>query len=87
MVGCHINKFKGNDFFPENYKLDKIDKVDDSVAAAAMIYPAVTLKHNVPMLFAMFDADEIWYGSERYKNALYNSKDQMRIKYDLEKNV
>ncbi len=67
MVGCHINKFKGNDFFPENYKLDKIDKVDDSVAAAAMIYPAVTLKHNVPMLFAMFDADEVRDKEKREK--------------------
>lgn len=39
------------------------------------------------LLNAMFDADEIWYGSERYKNVLYNSKDQMLIEYDLKKNI
>ena len=39
------------------------------------------------LLDAMFDADEIWYGSERYKNVLYNAKDQMLIEYDLEKNL
>ena len=39
------------------------------------------------LLDAMFDADEIWYGSKRYKNVLHNSKDQMLIEYDLEKNV
>lgn len=47
----------------------------------------ITFSSYDELLNAMFDADEIWYGSERYKNALYNSKDQMHIEYDLEKNV
>jgi len=47
----------------------------------------ITFDSYDELLDAMFDADEIWYGSERYKNVLYNSKDQMHIKYDLEKNI
>lgn len=47
----------------------------------------ITFSSYDELLDAMFDADEIWYGSERYKNALYNSKDQMLIEYDLEKNI
>lgn len=47
----------------------------------------ITFSSYDELLDAMFDADEIWYGSERYKNALYNFKDQMLIEYDLKKNI
>lgn len=47
----------------------------------------ITFDSYDELLDAMFDADEIWYGSEKYKNDLYNSKDQMLIEYDLEKNI
>ena len=39
------------------------------------------------LLNAMFDADEIWYGSERYKNALYNKKNEMIVEYDFTENI
>ena len=39
------------------------------------------------LLDAMFDADEIWYGSERYKNALYNKKNEMIVEYDFTENI
>lgn len=56
-VGSYINLIQGNDLFPEDYTPDEIDAVDDSVQAAAMIYPALTYRYNVPMLFASFDAE------------------------------
>jgi len=31
----------------------------------------------------LFDADEIWYGTEKHKNIFYNRKDEMLIQYDL----
>lgn len=39
------------------------------------------------LLDAMFDADEIWYGSERYKNALYNKKNEMIVEYDFNESI
>lgn len=56
-VGSYINLIQGNDLFPEGYIPDEIDAVDDHVQAAAMIYPALTYRYNVPMLFASFDAE------------------------------
>ena len=32
---------------------------------------------------AMFDADEIWQGTTRMNNILYNRRDEMLVKYDL----
>lgn len=56
-VGSYINLIASQDHFPEGYIPDEIDLVDDSVQAAAMIYPALTYRYNVPMLFASFDAE------------------------------
>ena len=38
------------------------------------------------LLDAMFDADEIWYKSTKYKNVLHNRRNEMLIAYDLEGN-
>lgn len=35
------------------------------------------------LLDAMFDADEIWYGSTRYKNTFYNKKNEMIVEHDF----
>ena len=35
------------------------------------------------LLDAMFDADEIWYGSTKYKNTLYNKKNEMIVEHDF----
>lgn len=35
------------------------------------------------LLDAMFDADEIWYGSTRFKNMFFNMRNEMLIEWDL----
>lgn len=64
-VGTYINLIMGNDLFPENYTPDEIDLVDDTVNAPAMIYPALTFDFNVPMLFAMFDDEDVRNDTKR----------------------
>lgn len=55
----YINIIMRNDLFPHDYQKDDIDAVDDSVIAPAMIYPALSYRNNVPMLFAMFNDEEV----------------------------
>ncbi len=52
-------------FFPEDFIPDEIDEVDDTIVAPAMIYPALTYEHNVPMLFSMFDDESVRNESTR----------------------
>lgn len=57
---CHyINHIQNGDFYPEDYQKDEIDAVDGTLSSAAMIYPATTFNANVPMLFAMFDDEDV----------------------------
>lgn len=58
-IGYFINRLQGNNLFPEDYIPDNIDAVDDHIMAAAMIYPALSFNSNVPMLFALFDDDDV----------------------------
>lgn len=58
-VGTYINLIMGNDLLPNGYHKDKIDKVDDSIIAPAMIYPALSYNQNIPMLFAMFNDQSV----------------------------
>jgi len=58
-IGTFINVIQGNNYFPEDYIPDEIDAVNDHVSSAAMIYPALSFRYNVPMLFAMFDSEEV----------------------------
>lgn len=62
-----INVIQGNDYFPENYIPDEVDAASDSVSSAAMIYPAMSFRYNVPMLFCMFDAKQVRNETEREK--------------------
>jgi len=64
-VGTYINLIMGKNLFPEDYILDEIDEVDDTIVAPAMIYPALTYEHNVPMLFSMFDDESVRNESTR----------------------
>lgn len=57
-VGSFINLIMNQDVFPEDYEPDEIDMVSDSVDVAGLIYPVMTFRYNVPMLFALFD-DEL----------------------------
>ena len=58
-VGSFINKVRGQDLFPKGYVKDEIDEVDDSVINAAMIYPALDFYNNIPMLFSLFDDNDV----------------------------
>lgn len=58
-IGTYINQIVGNTCFPEDYTPDEIDGVVDSVLAVGMIYPALTYKYNVSMLFSSFDANAV----------------------------
>lgn len=64
-VGCYINLIMGNDLLPSGYQKDDVDMTDDSIAAPAMIYPALTYNYNVPMLFCSFDAETVRNEAER----------------------
>ncbi len=58
-IGTFINVIQGKDFFPEEYVPDEIDSANDGIASAAMIYPALSFRYNVPMLFCMFDDEDV----------------------------
>lgn len=58
-IGTFINTIQGRNLFPKDYTPDEVDAVEDSVASAAMIYPALSFRYNVPMLFCMFDDEDV----------------------------
>ncbi len=64
-IGTFINVIQGKNFFPEGYVPDEIDFADDGVATAAMIYPALSFRYNIPMLFCMFDDEDVRDGKKR----------------------
>lgn len=76
MIGTFINVIQGNDFFPEDYVKDEIDAIDDFVNSGAMIYPAMSFRYNVPMLFCLFD-DEL-VRDETSRNELLELTDLYR---------
>lgn len=59
LIAHYINNIQGNNHFPDDYVLDEIDKEDDRIEIASMIYPVITFNNNVPMLFALFDDDDV----------------------------
>ena len=66
-VGSYINRIQGKNFFPEGYTPDNIDTIDDSVSLAAMIYPVLTYKYNIPMLFSSFESELVKSKDSREK--------------------
>ncbi len=58
-IGSYINQIQGNDLLPDAYKMDEIDRMDDTISTAAMIYPALSFNDNVPMLFCLFDDKDV----------------------------
>lgn len=59
IVSTYINQIMGKDLLNKDYQKDNIDLEDDTIASAAMIYPAINFNSNVPMLFAMFPSGEV----------------------------
>ena len=58
-IGSFINQIQNNNLFPSSYTPDDVDNIDASVSFAAMIYPFLTYKYNMPMLFSSFDSSLI----------------------------
>ncbi len=58
-IGSYINQIQGNNLLPDAYKMDEIDRMDDTISTAAMIYPALSFNDNVPMLFCLFDDKDV----------------------------
>ena len=49
----------GESLLPEGFTGDSIDSASDTVASAAMIYPFMNYKQNVPLLFTHYNSDEV----------------------------
>ena len=58
-VAAMLGKQEGRTPFPENYIPDEIDRISDHLNAAALIYPALGLDHNVSMLFVGFPGTDV----------------------------
>lgn len=76
LVGMYINKIMGSDLLPSEYVKDEIDLVDDSISLAAMLYPAISFNDNIPMLFAMFNSNDV--RDENLRNELLNQMDLIK---------
>jgi len=58
-VGALVNLLRNAPVIAEGYTEDVIDRMDDSVVAAAYVYPVITLQYNVSMLYAMYEASRV----------------------------
>lgn len=58
-IASFINQIRTRDMFPADYTPDEIDRADDGVFSAGLIYPVVDYRFNVPMLFCSFPADKV----------------------------
>lgn len=72
-IGTYINVIMGENYFPDDYTPDEVDKVDDSVVTVGMIYPALNYEYNVPMLFCNYNADDV--RDEAKRNELLTETD------------
>lgn len=59
IVGTFINVIQGYNFFPADYILDDIDNIDDYVETCAMVYPLFSFEDNIPLLFCLFNANDV----------------------------
>lgn len=75
-IGTFINKIQGKDLFLEGYVKDEIDLIDDKVNSAAMIYPLLSFRSNIPMLFCLFNDDDI--RDEKKRNEILEMTDLYR---------
>ena len=65
LVCEYINKIMGTDILPEGFGRDGTDGISDAVNGAAMIYPFMNYKANVPLLFAHYDSEKVRSVTER----------------------
>lgn len=63
----YINFIWGSDILPEGFSRDAVDGVAEGVSGAAMIYPFMNYRQNVPLLFSHYDSEKVRSASEREK--------------------
>jgi hypothetical protein len=82
----------GKSFYMIPFKTLANAAYDKNAIDKAWMYAFVNKsKHMYQMIFysyeelldAIFDADEIWYGTERFKNMFYNLRNEMLVEWDL----
>ena len=72
-VGGFLNLLQGKNRFPDGYEMDEIDKADDSVDTAGLLYPCLPLKYNLPILYILFPEKAVQ--NEETKNRLLKEYD------------
>lgn len=65
-----MNLLHGENKFPEDYKPDEVDAVNDSLETAGLIYPCVSFKCLMPMMSACFMPEQL--KTEAQRKALYD---------------
>ena len=63
----YVNTTWGSHILPEGYTPDNIDNTSEAVAGAAMIYPFMNYRNNVPLLFTHYDSERVRSVTEREK--------------------
>ena len=58
-AGGFIHLVQGRNLFPKDYTPDEVDREDDHVRCAALIYPALSFDHNVGVLFCLFNDEDV----------------------------
>lgn len=53
----YISHVQGTDRFPEDYVMDYMDEIDDSVQKAALISPVLSFEDHIPMLYGLYGKD------------------------------
>lgn len=72
-VGGFANLLQGKNKFPAGYEMDEIDKVDDSVDTVSLLYPCLTWRYNLPILYILFPEETVQ--NEKTKNQLLKEYD------------
>lgn len=72
-TGGFVNLVQGKNLFPDDYVMDEIDNINDSVNKMALLYPCLTLRYNLPMMFTMFAAEDV--RKEQKRNHLMEKND------------
>lgn len=76
LIVHYINQIQNKDIYPNDYERDEIDNEDATIDVASMIYPAITFNDNIPMLFALFDSEEV--RDDQTRKELLNLMDNIK---------
>lgn len=59
VAAAYVHLVQGQDLFPADYVPDALDAEDDRVGSLGLVYPALSFRDNVNMLFGLFDAEAV----------------------------